>query len=188
MFNGSSCKFNEKEIPFGVFFYTSSAHIKPSIHLLHKAHNRSSHRRCSVKKVFSRYTNGDQKICQYLRLHMKILCWRFHIKASFTFWDMRSWDMWKVCLQTFRNNSICWNLAYFLGNLLALRANNSTILKIKNAKFSGYWFYTNTNVKGDLQIYLQISLPLTILQNSQENTCARVSFSIKLQASRPQIY
>ena len=28
-------------------------------------------------------------------------------KTRFTFWDMRTWDMWKVCLQTFRNNRIC---------------------------------------------------------------------------------
>ena len=46
-------------------------------------------------------------ICQYLCLHMKIICWRFHIKTPFTFWDMRTWDMWKVCLQTFRYNRIC---------------------------------------------------------------------------------
>ena len=36
-----------------------------------------------------------------------ICCWRFLIKTPFTFWDMRAWDMWKVCLQTFRNNRIC---------------------------------------------------------------------------------
>ena len=34
-------------------------------------------------------------------------CWRFQIKTPFTFIDMRTWDMWKVCLQTFRNNRIC---------------------------------------------------------------------------------
>ena len=31
----------------------------------------------------------------YLCLHMKIICWRFRIKAPFTFWDIRTWDMWK---------------------------------------------------------------------------------------------
>ena len=46
-------------------------------------------------------------ICQYLCLHMKIICWRFHIKTPLSFWDMRTWDMWKVCLQTFRCNRIC---------------------------------------------------------------------------------
>ena len=32
-----------------------------------------------------RYTNADLKICQYLRLHMKITCRRFHAKTPFTF-------------------------------------------------------------------------------------------------------
>ena len=50
------------------------------------------------------YTNADLKICQYLRIHMKIICWRFHIKTPIAFWDMHTWDMWKVGLQTLRNN------------------------------------------------------------------------------------
>ena len=47
------------------------------------------------------------QIWKYLPPHMKIICWRFHIKTPFTFWDMRTWNMWKVCLQTFRNNRMC---------------------------------------------------------------------------------
>ena len=43
-----------------------------------------------------KYTN-DLKICQYRRLHMKIICWRFYIKTPFTFCDMRTWVM---CLFT----------------------------------------------------------------------------------------
>ena len=101
------------------------------------------------------------KIWQYLRLHMKIIRWRFHIKTPFTFWDMRTWDMWKVCLQTFRNNRICWKLAYFLRNLQTSRANNSRILGTKNAKFSGYCFYMNTNIYCDFEIC--ISAPLIVL-------------------------
>ena len=89
-----------------------------------------------------RYINAFLKICQYFCLHMKIICWRFHIKTCFTLWDIRTWDMGKVYLQTFRTN----NLAYFLRHLQTARANNSRILRIKNAKFSGYCFY----VKGTL--------------------------------------
>ena len=37
-------------------------------------------------------------------------------------------------------------------------ANNSRILRIKNAKFSGYCFYMNTNIYGDFQI--SVSVPL----------------------------
>ena len=51
--------------------------------------------------------NVELRICQYLRLPMKIISWRFHIKTSFTFWDMGTWHMWNVCLQTFRNNRVC---------------------------------------------------------------------------------
>ena len=75
----------------------------------------------------------------------KILCRRFHIKTPFTFWDMRAWDMLKICLQIFRNNRICQKLAYVLRNAQTSRANISRILLIKNAKFSGYYFYMKTS-------------------------------------------
>ena len=39
-----------------------------------------------------------------------------------------------------------------------LRMNNSGILRTKNGKFSGYYFYLNANLKGDFQI--RISVPL----------------------------
>ena len=83
-----------------------------------------------------RYTNADLKICWYPRLHIKIICWRFQFIAHLTFSDKRTCNMWKVCLQTFRKR-ICLTMAYFLRNLQALGINNSRILRIKNAKFSG---------------------------------------------------
>ena len=56
---------------------------------------------------------------------------------------MHKWDIWKVYLQTFWNNRICWKSAYFLRNLQTSRINNSATLRIKNAKFSGYiWTQT----------------------------------------------
>ena len=81
---------------------------------------------------------------------MKIISRRFHVKTPFMFWDLRTWDMWKVCLQTFRNNRTCWKLAYFLRNLQTSRD--------KNAKFSGYCFYMNTNIKGHFQICISVPL------------------------------
>ena len=39
-----------------------------------------------------------------------------------------------------------------------LRVNNSRILKIKNAKFSGYHFYMNLNIYGDFQICIGVPL------------------------------
>ena len=93
-------------------------------------------------------------------LRMIIICWRFHIKAPFTFCDMHTWDIWKVGLQTFRSNRICSKLAYLLRNLQTSRANHSRILRIRNAKFSGYCFYMSANTRGDFQIC--ISVPLNI--------------------------
>ena len=52
------------------------------------------------------YLKGTLKL-QFLHLYMKIICQRFHIRKSFTFWDMSIWDTWKVCLELFRNNRIC---------------------------------------------------------------------------------
>ena len=112
--------------------------------------------------IFQWYTNADLKTYQYLHLHMKITFRRFHIETPFTFWDRRTWYMWKVCLQTFRNNIIRWKLACFLRNLQTLRANNSVIFRFKIVKFSGYCFYMNTNVWGDFQIC--ISMPLRVVQ------------------------
>ena len=60
----------------------------------------------SLRSGSWRFINADLKISQYLCLHMKIVRRRFHIK-TFTFWYMRTWDMWKVCLQTFKINRTC---------------------------------------------------------------------------------
>ena len=77
---------------------------------------------------------------------MKIVYWRFNINTLCTFWDRHTWDIWKACFQTIRNNRICLKLAYFLRNLQTSRANNSRILRTKNAKFSRHYFYMNTNI------------------------------------------
>ena len=64
--------------------------------------------------------------------------------------------MWKLCLQTFGNNRIRQKLAYFLRHLETSWVNNSRILWIKKAKFSGYCFNMNTNIWRDFCI----SVPL----------------------------
>ena len=69
--------------------------------------------------------------------------------------------MRNVYLQTYRNNRICWKLAYILRKIQTLRVNNSTILTIKNANLSGYYFYMNMNMWGDFQIC--ISVPLMVI-------------------------
>ena len=51
-------------------------------------------------------------------------------------------------------------IAYFLRKIQTLRVNNSRILTIKNAELSGYYFWTNLNIWGNVQIC--ISVPLKI--------------------------
>ena len=145
------------------------------------------------------------KICQYLSLHFKVISSRFQIKTTFHFWDMRMWDMWKVCLQTLRNNRICKKLPYFLRNLQTSRPNNSRILRIKNAKYSGYCFYMNSNIWGDFQIcisvplsnfmqFWRISCIIQILYSFENTTtlprCLKSSFLnlVKSSADKPYIH
>ena len=56
-------------------------------------------------------------------------------------------------------------LAYFLRKIQFLRMNNPTILIIKNAKFSGYYFYMNLNIKGDFHICMSVPLIFDYLKN-----------------------
>ena len=119
-------------------------HTHTHVHTHTHTHTQSQKTMTSSKLTIISRHFADVKYCQYLFLHIKIICWRFHIKTPFTFWDMCTWDMWKVCLQTFTNNRICWKLAYFSIILWTWRAHNSRILRIKKIKFSGYCFYMNT--------------------------------------------
>ena len=70
--------------------------------------------------------------------------------------------MQNVCLQTYRSNRISYKLSYFLRKIQTLRVNKSRILTIKNAKFSGYYFYMNFTIWEDFQIC--ISIPLMFLK------------------------
>ena len=75
-----------------------------------------------------------------------------------TFWDMRTLDLRNVCLQTYRNNSIRWKVAYFLRRIHTLQVNKSRILRIQNAKCSGYQFYMNSNIWRDYKICICVPL------------------------------
>ena len=61
-----------------------------------------------------------------------------------------------------------------------LRANDSRIIRIKNAKFLGYYFHTNTNVLRDFQIC--ISVPLNIKRRFHFHVATHVicTWSFKL--------
>ena len=66
--------------------------------------------------------------------------------------------MRNICLQRCRNNRICEKLAYFLRKIQILRVTNSIIFTIKNAIFSGYYFYMNQNIWGDFQSCISVRL------------------------------
>ena len=92
--------------------------------------------------------------------------------------------MWKVCLQTFRNNRICKKLAYFLGNLQTSRANNSEILWIQHAKFSGHCFYMNISIyrNSHPEVVLRRGVLKICTKFTGEHPCRSVT-SLKLQSS-----
>ena len=52
-------------------------------------------------------------------------------------------------------------MAYFLSILQISRADNSRVLWIKNAKYSGYCFYMSTSLYGDFQICISVPLNKT---------------------------
>ena len=72
--------------------------------------------------IMLRYINADLKIYQYLCLHMKLIWWRLFFL------------LFETCAREICN---------FTGKY------NAIILRTKNAKFPGYWFYMNTNIYGD---------------------------------------
>ena len=104
----------------------------------------------------------DLNICRYICFHMKIICWRVHITTPITFWDMRKWVIWNVCLQSFRNNRIFKKLAHLLRNLRTSRIINSGILRIKNTKF---WGYNGTSNSGHFRgpSLVAVALEMTVV-------------------------
>ena len=81
---------------------------------------------------------------KYLRLHIESICRRLRIITQLTFWDISTWDIWNVYLQTYRNNRICKIVAYLLRKIQISRVNNSKILRFE--KFSGYCFYMQPSI------------------------------------------
>ena len=68
-------------------------------------------------------------------------------------------------------------LAYFSRNLQTSRANNWRILRIKNAKFSGFCFYINRNILRDFQICTSAPLKNVSLPENFRNVLNEWSLS-----------
>ena len=62
----------------------------------------------------------------------------------------------KNLFRNIRNRKIREKLTYILRNLQTLTANNSRVLRIKKAKFSGYCFYMNANIQRDSEICINV--------------------------------
>ena len=81
---------------------------------------------------------------------------------TFKSWVTCTQDIWNVCLQTYRNNRTYQKLAYFLRNIRTSLVNNSRILRIKNAKCSGYYIYMSPNIYWNSQLCISVPLMITI--------------------------
>ena len=66
-------------------------------------------------------------------------------------------------------------LVYFLRNFQTSWVNNSKILRIMNAKFSGYCFYKNAIIQGDFQICISLPLRFKLFDN---DTCFVILVSL----------
>ena len=98
------------------------------------------------------------KFYWHLGLLTKIICGRFRIIRLFTFLHMCFRDIWNICFETYRNNRICEKVAYFSRKIQVFWVNNSRILRIKNAKLSGYSFHMNPNIQWNFQICIIVPL------------------------------
>ena len=98
------------------------------------------------------------KFYWHLGLLIKIICGRFRIIRLFTFLHMCFRDIWNICFETYRNNRICVKVAYFSRKIQVFWVNNSRILRIKNAKLSGYSFHMNPNIQWNFQICIIVPL------------------------------
>ena len=63
--------------------------------------------------------------------------------------------------------------AYFLRKIQTFRAKNWRIVKIQDAKFSGYYFYMNTKIWRDFRIC--ISAPLVLKQSNESSVTTNTS-------------
>ena len=89
---------------------------------------------------------------------LKILHWN-----TFYFLRYAHWIMWKVCLQTFRNNRICKKLAYSLGIYKLHGQITQEFLGLRIRNFQGIVFtWTQTHFQIS-HFQICISIPFTIL-------------------------
>ena len=67
---------------------------------------------------------------------------------------MHTRDIWNICLQTCRNNRICWRVAYFVRKIQTSQAREFPRLRIRD--FQGIVFYMNSNIQWHFQICVSV--------------------------------
>ena len=106
-----------------------------------------------------RYTNADMKIWQYTRLHLKNDITQISHYNAFHFLRYAHYRYRKCLLINIQKqkNTLKSSLL-FKDKMQTLGASNSRISRIKDAKFSGFYFHMNTNIQGDFQICIRSNL------------------------------
>ena len=89
------------------------------------------------------------------------MCRRFRIITPVSFWAIRHRGIWNV-IEKIRSmhpeTAEHVKTREFLRKIQTLRVNNSRNLRIKNAKFSGYCFYINSNIHWNSLICITVPL------------------------------
>ena len=95
---------------------------------------------------------------QHIRLHKKIVSRRLHIITPSLF-EIYAFYICKMFASNIKKQQNGFKKQpTFFKKIETLRLNNSGIIKIENAKCSGYYFNINANMEGDFQICISIPL------------------------------
>ena len=85
-------------------------------------------------------------MCQYFRFNMKIMSQNISYKNTSYFLRYAHVRYEKSLSTNIQKRQNMLKISLLFKKFTKSRANNSRTLRIKNAKFSGYCFYMNTNV------------------------------------------
>ena len=89
----------------GYLLLTISAKVS-TLHVWLGSENAFGIFRPFMNEKVCRYTNADLINSLYVRVHIKIILWKFHIPNPQNSRDFYPWSLQNVCLQTIRNNRV----------------------------------------------------------------------------------
>ena len=103
---------------------------------------------------------------------------------SFTFLIQRNLELLRLKFVFFSKSTLLFNIFYcfckFVNNILqTLQVDNSIILQIKKfVKFSGYYFCTNTDKYGKLQVCISVPLQQSFRKSYMSRKCPFIGLSV----------